>query len=139
MWRRMKTCQKGAAAVEFAIFLPILVLLMGGIIEFGLVLYNQQVITNASREGARAAINPLPEKLTGEEIKQIVVDYCNNRLITFGANSFTSSNVIVNNAGAAEGTDVTVTANYSYQFLLPNIIKLGNTKQLSSITTMRMM
>lgn len=139
MWKKMTTCRKGAAAVEFAIVLPILVLLVGGIIEFGIVLYNQQVITNGSREGARAAINPLPAKLTGDQIKQIVVNYCNNRLISFGTNSFTLSNVTVVNAGASEGVDVTVTADYSYQFLLPKIINLGNTKQLSSITTMRMM
>jgi Flp pilus assembly protein TadG len=48
--------ENGAAAVEFAILLPLLAGLVFGIIEFGLLLYNQQVITNASREGARAAI-----------------------------------------------------------------------------------
>ena len=48
--------QKGAALVEFAIVVPLLILLATGIGEFGLVLYNKQVITNASREGARAGI-----------------------------------------------------------------------------------
>jgi Flp pilus assembly protein TadG len=45
--------QNGGAAVEFAIILPLLIALLFGIVEFGLLLYNKQIITNASREGAR--------------------------------------------------------------------------------------
>lgn len=48
--------QKGAAAVETAMVLPVLVFLLFGIIEFGLVLYNKAMITNACREGARTGI-----------------------------------------------------------------------------------
>ena len=45
--------ERGAAAVEFALVLPVLLLLLVGIIEFGR-LYNAQiVITNAAREAAR--------------------------------------------------------------------------------------
>ena len=46
-------CQRGAAAVEFAIVLPLLLVFVFGIIEFGFLLYDKAVITNASREGAR--------------------------------------------------------------------------------------
>jgi len=45
--------QEGAAMIEFAIILPLLLLFIFGIIEFSLALFNQQVITNAAREGAR--------------------------------------------------------------------------------------
>ncbi|MFV9692161.1 MAG: TadE/TadG family type IV pilus assembly protein, partial [Desulfobacteria bacterium] len=45
--------KRGVAAVEFAICLPILIVLVFGSIEFGLMFYNKQVITNASREGVR--------------------------------------------------------------------------------------
>lgn len=51
-----KPDEKGVSAVEFALLLPVLVLIIFVIIEGGLVLYNQQVITNASREGARVGI-----------------------------------------------------------------------------------
>jgi Flp pilus assembly protein TadG len=44
--------QNGGAVVEFAIILPLLIALLFGIVEFGLLLYNKQIITNASREGA---------------------------------------------------------------------------------------
>ena len=46
--------QAGAELVEFALVLPILLLVFGGIVDFGLLLQRQQVITNAAREGARA-------------------------------------------------------------------------------------
>ena len=48
--------QSGAAAVEFALILPVMLLFIFGIIEFGLFMYNKQVLTNACREGARVGI-----------------------------------------------------------------------------------
>ena len=45
--------QQGAAAVEFALIMPILILLLFGIVEFGRA-YNTQIsLTGAAREGAR--------------------------------------------------------------------------------------
>jgi Flp pilus assembly protein TadG len=48
-----KNRERGAVAVEFAIILPVLLLLIMGIIEFGRV-YNTQIsLTHAAREGVR--------------------------------------------------------------------------------------
>lgn len=47
--------QKGASAVELALVLPILVALIFGIFQFGLVFNNYLAITHAAREGARLA------------------------------------------------------------------------------------
>lgn len=44
---------RGAAAVEFALVLPVLLLLVLGSIDWGYFFYVQQVVTNAAREGAR--------------------------------------------------------------------------------------
>jgi Flp pilus assembly protein TadG len=51
--KRLARGEAGGVAVEFAIILPILVLLVFGIIDFGHAWYIKQVVTNASREGAR--------------------------------------------------------------------------------------
>ena len=48
--------EKGGSLVEFAIITPLLFVILFGIFESGLLLYNKAVITNASREGARAGI-----------------------------------------------------------------------------------
>ena len=51
-----KLNERGAVAAEFAILLPVLLLIVFGIIEFGMMMYGREVVTNATREGARAGI-----------------------------------------------------------------------------------
>ena len=64
----MKSCkkilsgEKGTSAVEFAIILPILVMLVFGIFEFGLAFNNYIALTHAAREGARLAAVALHEE-----------------------------------------------------------------------------
>jgi Flp pilus assembly pilin Flp len=48
--------QDGAAAVEFALLLPLLVLLLFGFIQFGTAFNTRIQATNAAREAARAAV-----------------------------------------------------------------------------------
>src|SRR3972149_891752 len=52
MFLRLKK-EKGAAAVEFALLLPVLVMLVFGIIYFGPVYNNYVAISHAARDGAR--------------------------------------------------------------------------------------
>ena len=53
-WLRKSQC--GQAMVEMALVLPILVLLIGGIMDFGWLFYNKVALNNAAREGARYAV-----------------------------------------------------------------------------------
>ena len=47
--------ERGAAAVEFALVVPILLLLVFGIVDFGWMLNRDTMVNNASRDGVRAA------------------------------------------------------------------------------------
>jgi Flp pilus assembly protein TadG len=47
--------EEGVAAVEFALILPVLALLLFGVLEFGRVWSQYQVFQGAAREGARCA------------------------------------------------------------------------------------
>ena len=46
---------KGQSLTEFALILPFLLLLIGGVIDFGLAFFISQMIENAARDGARVA------------------------------------------------------------------------------------
>jgi len=52
---RLHKDQTGAAAVEFAIVVSVLVILVFGVLEFGLNFWQVQNLRAATREGARAA------------------------------------------------------------------------------------
>ena len=54
LWSRLSRTD-GQAFVEFALVLPLLVLLLMGILQFGLAFHNYLSITDATRVGARAA------------------------------------------------------------------------------------
>lgn len=52
---------RGVALVEFAIVLPLLLLLIGGIVDFGRAFFTEVMLTNAAREGARTAMYAPPD------------------------------------------------------------------------------
>ena len=79
--------QDGASAVEFAILLPLLLILLFGIIEFSLYIFNRQVITNAVREATRAGIVVQIPRLSDAEIESLVQNYTGSKLVTFGSGS----------------------------------------------------
>lgn len=54
--RTSRKRESGQAIVEFALVLPILLVLLCGIIDFGWIYYNQITLNNAAREGARYAV-----------------------------------------------------------------------------------
>jgi len=141
--RRTNASQKGASAVEFALVLPLLVVITFGIIEFGMLIYNQQVITNASREGARAGIlasSPRVSPTGTNSIDSVVQNYCASHLVTFATTKNPPTTSVTGySANAAFGTDLSVQVSYQYSFLVipnffPGITKLQN---MQAVTVMR--
>ena len=55
---RLVTDTTGAALIEFALSLPLVLLILVGIFDFGFLFQKYQVVTNAAREGARMMILP---------------------------------------------------------------------------------
>lgn len=67
---------EGVAAVEFAIILPVLALLLFGVLEFGRVWSQYQVFQGAAREGARcAAVASTSDCLVQDEIDQAAAPF----------------------------------------------------------------
>jgi Flp pilus assembly protein TadG len=73
----------GAAMVEFAIALSVLLMLVLGVLEFGLIWYAKQAATNATREGARYGViyqtdansNRIPPSQLSPSIESVVNNY----------------------------------------------------------------
>lgn len=136
--------QKGTAIVEFGIVLPLLILLAVGIIEIGLLYYNNQVIVNASREGARAGIvrwkhdddTLYEDDEMNTLIDGIVQNYCSQRLITFGTNN--PPVVVTTGVNGDFQDDLSVKVTYDYTFLVPAVLHSGITKSLTGETVMKM-
>ena len=111
-----KLNERGVAAAEFALVLPVLLLILFGTIEFGMMMYGREIVTNATREGARAGIVQGPPKRTSGDITTIANTYLTGTGINQADVTFTSTG-----EGLASPNMLTVTAVYNYNFLIPYI------------------
>lgn len=72
-----RSARRGVVAVEAAVIMPVLIILMFGLWEVGRLIQVTQVVTNAAREGARYAaggyVNGTP--ITTAMVQQAVRDY----------------------------------------------------------------
>ncbi|MBS9405260.1 pilus assembly protein [Halomonas sp. TRM85114] len=140
--------QKGSELVEFAISATVLFLLLFGIIEFSVALFDKATLTNASREGARTGIlyrpadpvldtRNLPEE--DAAIKQAVRNYAEKYLISLGGPAQMDIDIDRSDPDMSPGSYVTVVVDYPYQYLvLPGFIgDLGGVLNLSATTVMR--
>ena len=111
--------EQGSTAVEFALTVVILLLFVFGIIEFGILVYDKHILTNASREGARAGIVMRTTRLTDENIEDVVSAFADNYMVTFGTSA--TPNTVVLPAeprdGVPFGTELVVTVTYPFNFL----------------------
>jgi Flp pilus assembly protein TadG len=126
--------QEGAAAVEFALILPILMMLILGGMDFAHMLYMDHLITNASREGARYAAkytgNPTPPT------SGAISTYVKTNL---GYSGFNFDNLVVSGSYAGAFPDkiatVTVTAD-KHWWILGSLPGFTNPKVLTAQTAM---
>lgn len=142
--------QEGAEVVEFAICSTLLFLILFGIIEFSVALFDKATLTNASREGARTGIlfrsgsrSIAANTAEDEIIDQAIQDYAADYLISLGGTAEMTTVIqrvdLSGNGLFDAGDEIIVTVNYPYQYLvLPGFIaSLGGALNMSSTTVMR--
>ena len=106
--RRLRACaraEEGAELIEFVIVFPILMLILAGILDFGMMFRSFEVVTNAAREGSRVAILPgyqladvqlrVQEYLDASGLKSPVVTEMKSVPVKIGAKTFTAQAVRV--------------------------------------------
>src|SRR4030042_6530322 len=102
---RLARRTEGAAAVEFAIVLSCLLLLITGIMDFGHAFFLKQIVTNASREGARYGVVYQEPRLSVSDITVKVNFY----LEKAGLADPSTTTVAVDPGTGAAGSQLTVT------------------------------
>ena len=115
--------------VEFAMIVPILLLIVVGIIEFGFMFSGFLTLTNASREAARAISLGATDANAIQRAKDSSMQLDGTQMVV----------VIDPNSGTRQQGDmVTVTISYEYDFLTPFMEAiLGSNFMLETDTTMR--
>ena len=116
---RWRAEEQGAQLVEFALVLPLLLLLILAIADFGFMFQRYEVLTNAAREGARLAV--LPGYGDADVQARVTAYVSSGRVPTSGTNP----NVLVENVSIPmsggrppiSAKRVTVTYTYTFQFL----------------------
>ena len=95
--------KRGQSLIEFALVLPILLLVVFGITEFGRAIMVKNVLHTASREGARlAAVSPVSDSLSVQARVQEVLDAAN----------ITPKEITIQFDPGAKTVEVTVTTDF---------------------------
>ncbi len=142
--------QRGQALVEFALLIPIFLLLLFAIVDFGMGFYSWITVTNSAREGARiGAVHP-PLDIAGSPcFGKASLDECIQDRVraTAGlADQDTKMDVFVSGEEGPSGGSVVVKVDYGYDLISPlaGLVKLlsgdtiGPTLNLSSTADMRL-
>lgn len=119
--------EKGAAAVEFALVLPILLVILMGVIDFGLYFYNDLQLTHVARDAARYL------SVSDEAAANTAIDNGDDNLVSA---SITSRAVTPAATQGGEST-ITLTAQYSFLTPLPRLVGLGSTLDINASVVMR--
>ena len=128
---RLAKSERGATAVEFALILPILGALIFGMIDFGRMIWQQEVLINATREGARQGI------LFGSGNGQTEIEATVTQAVSDGGLNASGLNVSVTGVGTGVGNPLAVTSNLPFQFLVADKLIPGlNTNTLTATVTM---
>ena len=110
--------ERGAALLETAVTLPIILMICVGIFEFGRAYQTWQVLTNAAREGARVAVYQGHDGPRGRD-RGALVSWRPRRLGNAGTAPIAVNRKVA--LGSNTGTEVTIQYPFSFILLDPAV------------------
>jgi Flp pilus assembly protein TadG len=123
---KLAVCRRGATAVEFAILLPVFLLVLIAPMEFGRLLWTQAALHVAVEAAARCASVDTVQCSTSSAVQSFAASSGGGA--AFDASIFTVSTPACGNQ---------VAASYAFQFaVLPNLVALANNGTLTSTVTL---
>lgn len=108
--------RRGQALVEFALVFPVFVLVLSGMIDFGVGLFSYMTTINAAREGARLGATACSSVVCGDAVVAKTTAAANG---LGPAVTVTCSSTDCYSAKAERGESVRVTVTYTYHMLWP--------------------
>jgi Flp pilus assembly protein TadG len=149
--------ERGQAVIELALTLPLLLLIVLGVFDFGLMFQKYEVVTNAAREGARVGVlpdyTPADAALRAQQYMAVgglpvppaTQRICGAAVVknTWCAEAVVSITTIAGSNPAKDVEQVTMTVefDYEYQFVGPMMSLFGGGSlgvgRLRSVSTMR--
>ncbi|RKP49055.1 TadE/TadG family type IV pilus assembly protein [Trinickia fusca] len=114
---RLPGDERGVVALEFVLVFPFVMTVVFGIVDTSLLLCDKAVITNASREAARAGIVVRVPQLSSTDITNVALSYAQGNLVT-GGTATTPTVAVDQSAGTAPGDPLKVTVSYTYSGLV---------------------
>lgn len=138
MRRKIWCARHGQALVEFALILPILLVLVLALFDAGRAVINYTALTNAARVGARVAIVNQSNDATCGGVKTFKCAAA-AQAVGMGIDPGSIADVVVtgSNCAATGNCDVTVTVTYPYRVITPLVGLLFPDINLSASSTMR--
>ena len=129
--------ERGAALLEAAITLPMLLLVAVGIFEFGRAYQTWQILTNAAREGARIAV--LPDSTSGDITSRVQQYMRDGQLGAVNSASIgvNRSAVLDVNGRSVSASDVSIDYPFSFIVLQPVARLVAPTTSLGGAIVMR--
>jgi Flp pilus assembly protein TadG len=127
----------GMAMVEFVLILPALLVILFGILEFGVLFFQWQTLSNAAREGAREAIvfrKDCDSAAVQTLIEQTIIDYASSANIAVTAADIDITGPCL---GSGEPLRVEVSHDFGFQVLPGFISQLTPTITLVGTSEMR--
>ena len=117
MTRTLKrlTGERGAALLETALVLPLILLVSVGIFEFGRAFETWEVVVNAAREGARVAVLP---NATTSDVQSRAVSYMQMGQLSDAATATVTVSTVPISIGATTANASQVTISYPFSFIV---------------------
>lgn len=134
-YHQLRKTEKGQAVVEMALILPILLMLVFGIVEFGRILNTYMIVTEISRDAARKG------SVGGTDLE--IRDTVRNQAVDSGLDSslIQDADIVITDPSSvkrARGTTLKVQVSYPVDIIAPVIGTLvGDPYIVTAQTTMR--
>ncbi len=115
-WTRWRETDAGQTLVEFSLILPLMLVLLFALVDFGRGFYTWLLVTNAAREGARAGATQMDQPAIEAKIFE---SFCSDYASGDCGLDETKLAIALGNVQGPRGEAIEVDLSYDFEFVTP--------------------